>query len=107
VADDVPAAAEIEVRAAVEADLPQIAAVAVAAGQDEEWAGGDAAAAVLTVLAGLEAGDGQARVCLPAPHPAVRALLAAGWRVEEFDLFMATEAALLDPRRAVPSPALA
>jgi hypothetical protein len=50
---------------------------------------------------------GTARVCLPGPHPAVRALLAAGWRVEEFDLFMATEPGLLDPRRAVPSPALA
>jgi hypothetical protein len=46
-------------------------------------------------------------VCLPGPHPAVRALLAAGWRVEEFDLFMATEPDLLNPRRAVPSPAIA
>lgn len=65
----------------------------------------DAAAAVLTVLASME---GQtARVCLPGPHPAVRALLAAGWRVAEFDLFMASEPGLLDPRRAVPSPALA
>jgi hypothetical protein len=65
----------------------------------------DAAAAVLAVLANLE---GQtARVCLPGPHPAVRALLAAGWRIEEFDLFMATDPGLLDPRRAVPSPALA
>lgn len=67
----------------------------------------DAAAAVLAVLASLEPEDGVARVCLPAPHPAVRGLLAAGWRVEEFDLFMATEPGLLDPRRAVPSPALA
>jgi hypothetical protein len=67
----------------------------------------DAVAAVLAVLAGLEAADGPARVCLPGPHPAVRALLAAGWRVAEFDLFMATEPDLLDPRRAVPSPALA
>jgi GNAT superfamily N-acetyltransferase len=67
----------------------------------------DAAAAVLAVLAGLEPEGGVARVTLPAPHPAVRALLAAGWRVEEFDLFMATEPGLLDPRRAVPSPALA
>jgi hypothetical protein len=49
----------------------------------------------------------RACVCLPGPHPAVRALLAVGWRVEEFDLFMATEPGLLDPRRAVPSPALA
>jgi hypothetical protein len=48
-----------------------------------------------------------AHVCLPAPHPAVRALLAAGWRFDEFDLFMATEAGRLDARRAVPSPALA
>ena len=72
--------------------------------------GTDSAAALLTVLAGLEPEepeDGRARVCLPGPHPAVRALLAAGWRVEEFDLFMATEPDLLDPRRAVPSPALA
>jgi hypothetical protein len=28
-------------------------------------------------------------------------------RVEEFDLFMATDPGLLDPRQAVPSPALA
>ena len=67
----------------------------------------DAAAAVLTVLACLEPRDGQALACLPAPHPAVRMLLAAGWRPEEHDLFMATDPALLDPRRAVPSPALA
>lgn len=69
--------------------------------------GADAAFAVLTVLSSLEPQGGSARVCLPGPHPAVRALLAAGWRVEEFDLFMATEPGLLDPRRAVPSPALA
>jgi hypothetical protein len=67
----------------------------------------DSAAAVLAALAGLPAESGLARVCLPGPHPAVRPLLAAGWRVEEFDLFMATEPSLLDPRRAVPSPALA
>jgi GNAT superfamily N-acetyltransferase len=67
----------------------------------------DSAAAVLAVLADAGPEGGLARVCLPGPHPAVRALLAAGWRVEEFDLFMATEPYLLDPRRAVPSPALA
>jgi GNAT superfamily N-acetyltransferase len=67
----------------------------------------DAADAVLTVLASLAPEDGQALVCLPAPHPAVRLLLGAGWRIEEHDLFMATDPALLDPRRAVPSPALA
>ena len=62
-----------------------------------------AAAAVLTVLAGLVPPGAIAAVCLPAPHPAVRFLLAAGWRVDEFDLFMASEPGLLDPRRAVPS----
>jgi hypothetical protein len=36
---NVRAVAGIEVRAAVVADLPQIAAVALATGQDEEWAG--------------------------------------------------------------------
>ena len=67
----------------------------------------DAAAAVLTVLAALAPPQGHALACLPAPHPAVRPLLAAGWRTEEHDLFMATDPALLDPRRTVPSPALA
>jgi hypothetical protein len=67
----------------------------------------DAAAAVLTVLAALEPADGQALACLPAPHPAVRMLLGAGWRIEEHDLFMATDPALIDPYTAVPSPALA
>ena len=74
-----------------------------------------AVAAVLAVLANLDATArgaaqqplhfaGPAHLCLPGPHPAVRPLLAAGWRFDEFDLFMATEPGLLDPRRAVPSP---
>jgi GNAT superfamily N-acetyltransferase len=67
----------------------------------------DAAAAVLTVLAALEPADGLALACLPAPHPAVRVLLGAGWRIEEYDLFMATDPTLIDPYRGVPSPALA
>jgi GNAT superfamily N-acetyltransferase len=68
---------------------------------------GDARDAVLAVLAALDAPGGRARVCLPAPHPAVRPLLAAGWRNDFIDLYMATEPGLLNPRRAVPSPALA
>jgi hypothetical protein len=68
---------------------------------------GRARDAVLAVLSWLEPAGGQARVCLPAPHPATRPLLAAGWRVEEFDLHMASECGLLDPRSSVPSPALA
>jgi GNAT superfamily N-acetyltransferase len=66
---------------------------------------GTAAGLVLQTLAQLEGPDPDASVCLPAPHPAVRALLARGWRFDEFDLFMATEPGLVDPRRAVPSPA--
>jgi GNAT superfamily N-acetyltransferase len=63
--------------------------------------------AVLAVLSWLQPADGRARACLPAPHPAVRALLAAGWRVSEFDLHMSTDFGLLDARRAVLSPGLA
>lgn len=63
--------------------------------------------AVIAVLSWLDPSGGQARACLPAPHPATRSLLGAGWRVEEFDLHMTSEPGLIDPRRAVPSPALA
>ena len=77
--------------------------LAITPAEDDSAAG----TAVLTALADLAPEGGLAQVCLPAPHPAVRQLLAAGWRVAEFDLFMATEPDLLDPRRAVPSPALA
>jgi len=63
--------------------------------------------ALVAVLSWLEPADGHARVCLPAPHPATRSLLRAGWRVEEFDLYMASEPGLIDPRRLSPSPALA
>jgi len=68
---------------------------------------GGARDAVLAVLAGLDPPGRRARVCLPAPHPAARPLLAAGWRNDDLDLYMATEPGLLDPRRAVPSPAAA
>jgi GNAT superfamily N-acetyltransferase len=66
-----------------------------------------AAAVVLLTLAHLTGPEASAHVCLPAPHPAVRALLAAGWQFDEFDVFMATDIGLIDPRRAVPSPAQA
>ena len=50
---------------------------------------------------------GQARfACRHRTRPSGRSL-PPGWRAEEHDLFMATDPALLDPRRAVPSPALA
>ena len=93
-------------------------AAGTVAGADEEYgivhlalspaAGhGEAVDAVRAVLASLNPPDGRARVCLPAPHPATRPLLAAGWHVDFMDLFMATSPELLDPRRAVPSSALA
>lgn len=63
--------------------------------------------AVIAVLSWLTPANGQARICLPGPHPGTRALLQAGWRVEEFDLHMASEPGLIDPRRLVPSPAMA
>jgi GNAT superfamily N-acetyltransferase len=93
----------------------QVMASGTAGGADGEYGAthlalapsAEAADAVLTLVAALRPEDGQAVVCLPGPHPAVRPLLAAGWRVTEFDLYMATEPALLDPSRAVPSPALA
>ena len=69
-----------------------------------EVADGDAAAPVLAVLASLDAPEGRARLFLPAPHPAVRPLLVAGWRVGDMDLYMASEPGLLDARRAVPCP---
>ncbi len=46
-------------------------------------------------------------MCLPAAHAAIRPLLTAGWHIDFMDMFMATSPELLDPRRAVPSPALA
>ena len=95
-----------------------VLATGTVAGEDAEYgiahlalspAAGDGAAAeaVIAVLASLNPPDGRARVCLPGPHPAVRPLLAARWHVDAMDIFMATDPGLLDPRRAVPSPAMA
>lgn len=66
-----------------------------------------AADAVVAALSFLKPVDRQAHVCLPAPHAAVRRLLAAGWMVSELDLYMASEPGLIDPFSSVPSPALA
>jgi GNAT superfamily N-acetyltransferase len=77
--------------------------LALAAGADDRAA----AAAVQAVVAGIGDRGRVVHITLPAPHPAVRPLLAAGWMFDEFDLFMATDPGLLDPRRAVPSPAQA
>jgi hypothetical protein len=66
----------------------------------------DAEAAAVVGAALSRVQRGPVTAYLPAPHPAIRPLLAAGWRVTEHDLFMATRPDLLDPTRDVPSPAL-
>jgi hypothetical protein len=73
---------------------------------DDAAAGGAALAvlAALPALAGLDGPEPSVTVCLPAPHPATRPLLAAGWRISDRDQYMASEPGLVDPRRAVPSP---
>jgi GNAT superfamily N-acetyltransferase len=124
-ADHVAWAARPGGQAVVASRGEQVLAVGTAGGAGPEYglihlalspaAGEDGARdAVLAVLCSLgDAGGslggagGRARVCLPGPHPAARPLLAAGWHNETLDLFMATDPGLLDPRRAVPSPALA
>lgn len=59
-------------------------------------AGPDPAEAADAVVASLRTlRDGEALVCLPGPHPAVPRLLAAGFRIADFDVFMATEPTLL------------
>jgi GNAT superfamily N-acetyltransferase len=96
----------------------KVLAAGTVAGEDAEYgiahlalspaAGdGEAVAAVTAVLASLSPADRRGRAYLPGPHPAVRPLLAAGWHVDAMDIFMATDPGLLDPRRAVPSPAFA
>jgi hypothetical protein len=93
----------------------ELAAAGTAGGHGAEYGlvhlaiapGAPAGDAVLAVLASLDAPEGRARVCLPAPHPAVRLLFAAGWRHRDSDLFMASDPGLLDPRRAVPNPGAA
>jgi GNAT superfamily N-acetyltransferase len=70
----------------------------------DERVGADA---VIAVLSWLDRPGHKAQVFLPGPHPAARPLLAAGWRVDDLDLYMATQPGLIDARRSVPSPDLA
>jgi len=105
----------IRIRDADAADTEAIARVAIATGQDEEWAGADPAYVrhllargrlVVAEYRGAVTGFG-ATIRIGAGHPASRPLLAAGWRNDFLDVFMATDPGLLDPRRAVPSPPFA
>lgn len=68
-----------------------IAAGVIAPGDLTHLACPDSSRAAEAVVAGLHAlGDGEASVCLPGPHPAVPRLLAAGYRIVDFDIHMAT-----------------
>jgi len=64
----------------------------------------EAAEPLLAVLAQL---GRRAMVTVPGPHPALPALLAAGWQIEYTDIYMSTDASLLDPLRLCPHPGLA
>jgi GNAT superfamily N-acetyltransferase len=88
----------------------RVVASAAVGGAGEEYglshlvADASGAAPVLAVLAGLRR---RSVVRLPGEHAALPVLLAAGWRVEYVDVFMATDPALLPADRCAPHPGLA
>jgi hypothetical protein len=97
------------VRAAVDADLPVIAEIAVA---NDEKEGADPhyvahlrshGRFLVAEADGRTAGYcgvrrvGPVRLCLPGPHPALRRLLDAGWRIEDSDQHMSSRPDLLSP----------
>lgn len=86
----------------------QVVAAGVAAPADlAHLACPDPSAAVEAVAAALrEVGGDAVSVCLPGPHPAVPGLLAAGYRITDFDIHMATRPDLLATSWAY-SPSLA
>ena len=63
---------------------------------------------VATTLAALAraARGGPVTTCLFGPHPALRPLLEAGFKVVDRDQFMASDTELLDPTRLVPNPGM-
>ena len=71
------------------------------AGPDAVQAGPDAVLAVALEAAG----PGPVRLCLPGPHPAVPRLLAAGFRIFDYDHYMASRPGLVSTGDA-PSSAL-
>jgi GNAT superfamily N-acetyltransferase len=78
-------------------DGQAIAAGVVVPGELAHLACLDPSIAAEAVVAGLRVlGDGDVSVCLPGPHPAVSRLLAAGYRIVDFDVHMATRPDALD-----------
>jgi GNAT superfamily N-acetyltransferase len=67
----------------------------------------DADAVAVTMEALRCAGrGGPVLVCLGGPHPALRPLLEAGFRIVDRDQFLATDADLVDPVRLLPNPGM-
>jgi GNAT superfamily N-acetyltransferase len=64
----------------------------------------DPAATLAAALAAFE--QDRVRLCLPGPHPALRGLLEARWRIEEQDHYMSTSEDLVSPGHVL-SPSLA
>jgi hypothetical protein len=50
--------------------------------------------------------DGPALTCLFGPHPALRPLLEAGFRIVDRDQFLTSDLDLVDPARLVPNPGM-
>jgi hypothetical protein len=67
----------------------------------------DADPVAVTIEAMRRAARGAAvLVCLGGPHPALRPLLEAGHRIVDRDQFLASDPALVDPVRLIPSPGM-
>jgi hypothetical protein len=65
----------------------------------------DPVGAIVAALRRVARG-GTILACLPGPNPVVRPLLAAGFRLEERDTYMASEPDLVDPTRFLPNPGM-
>ena len=68
----------------------------------------DPVVALLAALASdlVARADGSVGLCLGGPHPALRTLLEAGFRILDHDTWCETPIGLLDPVRTVPDPSL-
>ncbi len=65
----------------------------------------DPLAATLAALARAARG-GPVQTCLLGPHPILRPLLEAGFRIVDRDQFMASDQGLVDPARFIPNPGM-
>lgn len=65
----------------------------------------DPLAATLTALARAARG-GPVLACLLGPHPVLRPLLEAGFRIVDRDQYLASDVSLVDPARLIPNPGM-